>query len=167
MNLVALASLCFNLSFQWFSWCSHYWTAPLWAYFDHCTRLFAPFSRCGLPPCGCSRPPCHMCEAPEVAPKLSKATDECQPADGARVQCGICTIRNRIVSSLVGISFPPYMFHASARDRWQCFVFPWWTGWYLMISIFHVGDSIGFASWVCPSPSLDMFHLVFHMYTEL
>ncbi|CAK9079866.1 unnamed protein product [Durusdinium trenchii] len=40
--------------------------------------------QCGLPPCGCSRPPCHMCEAPEVAPKLSKATDECQPADGAR-----------------------------------------------------------------------------------
>eukprot|EP00913_Durusdinium_trenchii_P027526 g25816.t1 len=38
-----------------------------------CGRAGQSAPRCGLPPCGCSRPPCHMCEAPEVAPKLSKA----------------------------------------------------------------------------------------------
>ena len=31
------------------------------------------FARCGVPPCGCSRPPCGACEALEVAPKLKKA----------------------------------------------------------------------------------------------
>eukprot|EP00438_Fugacium_kawagutii_P010582 Skav233135 [mRNA] locus=scaffold792:212527:214491:+ [translate_table: standard] len=40
----------------------------------YCGRAGA--TRCGLPPCSCSSPPCDVCEAPEMAPRLSKAGEK-------------------------------------------------------------------------------------------
>lgn len=52
-------------------------TGPSDAKIGDLQRIFfcgrAGKTRCGLPPCTCTSPPCNVCEAPELAPKLSKA----------------------------------------------------------------------------------------------